>query len=130
MPTACAEKVKEAGERLRAGAVPVPVRLTVWVAGSLSVIVIEPLREPVALGVKVTLRVQLAPAARLEPQVLVWAKSPLTVMLVIVRVALPVFFSATVWALLLVPTGCSEKVKEAGERLTTGAVPVPVRLTV
>jgi hypothetical protein len=58
--------------------------------------VIEPLREPVALGVKVTLRVQLAPAARLEPQVLVWAKSPLTVMLVIVRVALPVFFSATV----------------------------------
>jgi hypothetical protein len=32
--------------------------------------------------------------------------------------------------LLLVPTGCSEKVKEAGERLTTGAVPVPVRLTV
>jgi hypothetical protein len=55
-----------------------------------------PLRDPLALGVKVTLRVQLAPAAKLEPQVLVWAKSPLTVMLVIVRVALPVFFSATV----------------------------------
>jgi hypothetical protein len=32
--------------------------------------------------------------------------------------------------LLLVPTACAEKVKEAGERLTTGAVPVPVRLTV
>jgi hypothetical protein len=60
------------------------------------VIVIEPVREPVAVGVKVTLRVQLAPAAMLEPQVLVWAKSPLAVMLVIARVALPVLFSVTV----------------------------------
>ena len=50
----------------------------------------EPLREPAAVGVKVTLRVQLALAARLEPQVLVWEKSPLAVMLVILRVALPV----------------------------------------
>jgi hypothetical protein len=76
---------------------PVPVRLTVCVVGlALSVIVIEPLRKPVALGVKVTLRVQLAPAAKLEPQVLVWAKSPLTAMLVIVRVALPVFLRVRV----------------------------------
>ena len=59
-------------------------------------IVIEPLREPVAVGVKVTLRVQLAPAAKLEPQVLVWAKSPLTVMLAIVRIALPVLLRVTV----------------------------------
>jgi hypothetical protein len=39
--------------------------------------------------------VQLALAAKLEPQVLVWEKSPLTVMLVIVRVALPVFVRVT-----------------------------------
>jgi hypothetical protein len=58
--------------------------------------VIEPVREPVAVGVKVTLRVQLAPAARLGPQVLVWAKSPLAVMLVIVRVALPVLLRVRV----------------------------------
>ena len=91
MPTSCAGKVKEAGERLTRGAVPVPVRLTVWVAGlALSVMVKEPLREPLAVGVKVTLRVQLALAARLEPQVLVWEKSPLTAMLVMLRVALPV----------------------------------------
>jgi hypothetical protein len=44
---------------------------------------------------KVTLRVQLAPAATLEPQVLVWEKSPLALMLVIVRLALPVFLSVT-----------------------------------
>jgi hypothetical protein len=72
VPTGCAGKVKEAGERLATGAVPVPVRLTVCVAGlALSVIVNEPLLEPLAVGVKVTLRVQLALAARLEPQLLV-----------------------------------------------------------
>ena len=38
---------------------------------ALSVMVKEPLREPLAVGVKVTLRVQLALAARLAPQVLV-----------------------------------------------------------
>jgi hypothetical protein len=55
----------------------------------------EPLREPLAVGVKVTLRVQLALAARLEPQVLVWEKSPLTAMLVMLRVALPVLLRVT-----------------------------------
>ena len=84
------------GERLATGAVPVPVRLTVWVAGlALSVMVNEPLLKPLAVGVKVTLRVQLALAARLEPQVLVWEKSPLTVMLVMLRTALPVFLRVT-----------------------------------
>ena len=57
----------------------------------MSVMVTEPLREPVAVGVKVTLMVQEALVARLEPQVLVWEKSPLVAMLVMVRVALPVF---------------------------------------
>ena len=84
------------GERLTTGPVPVPVRLTVCVAGlALSVIVNVPLLELVAVGLKVTLRVQPAPAATLEPQVLVWEKLPLTVMLVIVRLAFPVFLSVT-----------------------------------
>ena len=97
MPTACAGKVKEAGERLTTGAAtPVPVRLTVWVAGlALSVMVTAPVRVPVAVGLKVTLRVQLALAARLEPQVLVWEKSPLAVMLIMLRVALPVLLRVT-----------------------------------
>ena len=84
------------GERPTTGAVPVPVRLTVCVAGlALSVMVKEPFLEPLAVGVKVTLKVQLALAARLEPQVLVWEKSPLTVMLVMLRTALPVFLRVT-----------------------------------
>jgi len=97
VPTFCAGKVKEAGERLTTGAsTPVPVRLTVCVAGlALSVMVTTPVLVPVAVGLKVTLRVQLALAARLEPQVLVWEKSPLTVMLVMLRVALPVLLRVT-----------------------------------
>jgi hypothetical protein len=54
-----------------------------------------PVLVPPAVGLKVTLRGQLAPAATLEPQVLVSEKSPLTVMLVMLRAALPVFLSVT-----------------------------------
>ena len=73
-----------------------PVRLTLWVAGlALSVMVNAPVLVPLAVGLKVTLSVQLALAARLDPQVLVWEKSPLTVTLVILSVTLPVFLRVT-----------------------------------
>jgi hypothetical protein len=68
----------------------------VWVAGlALSVMVTAPVLVPAAVGLKVTLRVQLALAATPEPQVLVWEKSPLALMLVIARLAFPVFLSVT-----------------------------------
>jgi hypothetical protein len=92
--------------------------------------VTAPVLVPAAVGLKVTLRMQLALGARLGPQVLVWEKSPLAVMLAIVRVALPVLVRVRLCGRLLVPTGRAGKVKEAGERLTAGAVPIPVRLTV
>ena len=97
VPTCCAAKVKEAGERLTTAAdAPVPVRLTVCVAGlALSVMVTAPVLVPVAVGLKVTLMVQLALAATLAPQVLVWEKLPLALILVIVRLAFPVFLSVT-----------------------------------
>ena len=73
-----------------------PVRLTVWVAGlALSVIVTAPVRVPAAVGLNVTLSVQLALTATLDLQVFVWEKSPLAVMLVRLRVALPVFLRVT-----------------------------------
>jgi hypothetical protein len=56
---------------------------------ALSATVSEPVREPVAVGAKVTLIVHDELAARPEPQVLVSEKSPLTVMLEIASVALP-----------------------------------------
>jgi hypothetical protein len=47
----------------------------------------------VAVGLKITLTVQLEPAAKLAPQLLVWEKSPLAVTPAIVRVVLPVLLS-------------------------------------
>ena len=53
-------------------AAPVPVRLTVWVAGvALSVTVKVPVVIPVEMGLQVTAILHEAPAATLEPQVLV-----------------------------------------------------------
>ena len=49
-----------------------------------------------------TLTMQLAPPARVDPQVFVCAKSPLAAMLVMVSVAVPVFVSVTVCAALVV----------------------------
>ena len=72
MPTSCPGKFKEAGERLTTGAVPVPVRLTVRDAGAaLSIIVNAAVSEPIRVGVKVTLKVHIASALRLEAQLLV-----------------------------------------------------------
>jgi hypothetical protein len=68
----------------------------VCVAGlALSVMVTAPVLVPTAVGLKVTLIVQLPLTATLDLQVCVWEKSPLAVMLVMVRVALPVFLSVT-----------------------------------
>ena len=132
MPTVWAEKVNEVGENVTVvEEAPVPVRLTVWVAGvALSVTVTVPDAAPVAMGLKVTAMLHEAPAATLAPQVLVWEKTPLVLMLLMLSSALPVFFSDTVWGLLLVNTFCAGKVKEEGERLTAGPAPIPVRLTV
>ena len=53
-----------------------------------------------AVGVKVTLIVQLPPAATELPQVLVWAKSPgfvpVSAILVMVKAELPVLFRVMV----------------------------------
>src|SRR5947209_9374180 len=104
-------------------------------SAALSVRVRLALREPVAPGVKVTLMVQLAFAARLLGQLLVWAKSPLFVpvnpMLVIFRGTVPVSVSFTAAFALVVPTFWLPKLTLVGLRLTTGivVVPVPLRAT-
>jgi hypothetical protein len=78
-------------------ATPVPLNDTVCgLAAALSVNVIAPVSVPAAVGVKVTEMVQLALAARLDPQVLVSAKLPEAAMPLIDREAAPVFFKVTV----------------------------------
>ena len=93
-----------------------------------------PVSVPDAAGVNVMLRLQLAPAATLDPQVLVSAKSaalvPVSVTLVMESAAAPVFVSVTVFAALVDFTSCTAKVRVVGESVTLGAVPVPVRGTV
>ena len=88
---------------------PVPERLTDWgLPVALSVMARAAVRLPLAAGLKVTLMVQLAPAARLDPQLLVWAKSlalvPKTAMLEIFKAEVPELLRVTAWAVPLVPT--------------------------
>ncbi len=105
--------------------------------GALSAIVTAPVKVPVVVGAKSTLIVQLAPAATEVPQVPVppKAKGPEIVKLPLnVRVELPVLVSVAVCAVLVLPTDWLEKIREAGERLTSGPVvedvPVPLRVVV
>ena len=105
---------KEVGERLATGPVvpdETPLPLNAAVCGlplALSVTATLAVRVPVAVGLNVTLIVQLVPAARLAPQVWVWVKSPLLVpvmaMPLMLSAAVPVLERVIDWAALLAPT--------------------------
>jgi hypothetical protein len=77
VPTDWLAKVRLAGDRLTAGPEPVPARLVLWTVPVtsllLSVTANVAVRGPGAVGVNVTLMVQLLVAARADPQLLVWA---------------------------------------------------------
>src|SRR5215472_16505345 len=95
--------------RLRETAL-VPIPLTPSDCGlltALSVKVRLALRVPMLVGVKVTLIVQLAPTARLEPQLLDWAKSlllaPVRAMAERFKVAVPELVRVTAWEALVTP---------------------------
>ena len=104
VPTFSAPNETVPGVSDTSGAVPVPVKLTVWVllavALLLSVIVKVALRVLIPEGVKVTLMVQLPPAATDVPQVLLSAKSlplvPLTAMPLMESAAEPVLLNVIV----------------------------------
>ena len=86
---------------------PVPPKATVICPPAMFALMVNsPVRLPVAVGVNVTFRLQLAPAAMLEfTQVSVSVKSPLIETDVAVSAVLPEFTSVTVCALLAVPIG-------------------------
>ena len=89
-------------------------------------------RAPPAVGLKVTLIEQLTPAAKVDPQVVVRAKSavlvPVKEMLRDVSVVVPMFFSVTVCAALVVLTVWLAKVTFVG--LTVTPLPTPLSETV
>ena len=71
--------------------------------------------------------VQLEPAPTVEPQLLVSAKLPEALMLLIARLAVPPFVRVTDCAELVVSTPWLAKVSELGDRLMPAtATPVPV----
>jgi hypothetical protein len=118
-PTVWLANVRLVGERLTADVIPVPATLTLWgLWETLSVTVTCAVRVPDAVGWKVTVIVQLAPAAMVDPQLLLCAKSlgfvPPSVMPEMFTVELPTFATMFVWAALVVPTAWLPKVTVAG----------------
>lgn len=95
-------KISDAGVKVAAGAgvlTPVPDNATCWgLPAALPEIESVPVRLPVAIGVNVTVTVQLAPADNAEPQLLVWAKSPPALTFARERLPLPEFVSVMVCA--------------------------------
>jgi hypothetical protein len=91
-------------------------------------------RLPAAVGVNVTLIVQLLLAATEPAHVVVSAKSPglapVNAMLLMARGAFPVFCSVKVWGPLVVPRFWLLNVRGVVGTLATGALPVPMRFTV
>jgi hypothetical protein len=129
VPTAWLPKLKLVGERPMSA--PVPVRGTACgLPIALSVIVMAPVRVPVAVGSNFTVIVQCDPALIEVPQLFVSEKSPLGTMLVIPRAAVPVLLSLTVFDVLVVLICWLPKLRLVGEKLMVGAIPVPVRATV
>jgi hypothetical protein len=108
------------------GAVPVPLREAVCgLPAALSVNVTVPVALPEMVGARVTLIMQFAPAASVEPQLLVCAKFALAAILVMVSVAVPELVSVMGRGSLVVPWTSSPKVKLFVERETFGDPPPP-----
>src|SRR5580700_6465158 len=111
-------------------AVAVPVSETTELAAVLSVMVTVPIADPAAVGVKVTLTVQMPPGATADVQVLVAANGAVAVTPVTVRLAVPVFVIVTTCTALVVLTTWVAKVRLAGDSETAGCdCPVPVSNT-
>jgi hypothetical protein len=134
--TRCDPKARLVGlsDTAGAGCVPVPVRpRACGLSAASSVIDTLAPRLPVALGLNVTLRVQVAPAASVSGasgQSLLWAKSaafvPETPIPVIVSGAEPEFLSVDVCEPLVVPISCPPKARLVGVSVTAGAWPEPL----
>jgi len=110
---------------------PVPVRETVWgLPGALSVTEIVPLKVPVALGVNVTVTVQVEPDARLEPlQESVSAKLAPAAIPEMFNVPVPKLLSVSDWAGLVVFTTWLSNARLVADQVVLGpaASPTPFR---
>jgi hypothetical protein len=93
----------------------------VWVAGvALSLITMLPVWAPRAVGLKVMVIAQRAPAASEVPQVLVSAKLPLGTMLVMLRAVVVLVLRRVTFAPALIePSATLPNERDVGDRVTT-----------
>jgi hypothetical protein len=143
VPTACALKASDGGEKVTgSAAIPEMGRICVFTA-ALSVKVTEPEMFPASVGVKLTATLQLAPAASVPPQgVLVVARAywPLATTPVILTAVPLEFVTMTEWAGLVVlitvegmltvrtenVRGPADPPEPVPERLTTCGLKIPL----
>src|SRR5579872_4637071 len=131
VPTFWLPKLTLVGLKLTTGMVVVPLPLSATfcgLPGPPSANVRLAVRLPLFVGVKVTLTLQDALAARLPGQLLVWAKSPPFVpvrpMLLMLKADVPLLNSLIVCAALVVPTFWLPKLTFRGLIFTDGITPV------
>lgn len=129
--TSWLEKLNEVWDKLATGATPVPVKLAVAaLPTALLFNVTVPVRFPRAVGAKTMNTEQLAPAARVVPQLSVWPKSPVIAKPLMDSGPKPVLVSVRVWEALEVFTGCEPNVREEEENVPAGEIPVPESPTI
>src|SRR5438105_592416 len=131
-------KPRVVGAHTTPGAVPFP--LSVMICGlppALSASDSVPVRAPEAVGVKVTLMVQFAPAAKVAglvgqalAPVLVAAKSPEAANELIVKAAAPVFVKIGRASWRVTASNWLPKSRLVGANPTTGAVPFPLSIMI
>src|ERR1700722_2042843 len=128
VPIVCGTKLTWVGSSARKGPLtPVPLRgMTSGLTLAPSVTVMEPVSRAAAAGVKATDAAQLAPGARLAPQVLVWLKLALAARLAMSKLTLLGLLMVMVWAALVVPTPWEPKLSEAGETAPKAALSITV----
>jgi hypothetical protein len=128
LPMLSPPKVKLPGDKPTVGAMPEPLRAKACeLVEILSVRIMLPVRLPVAVGLKVTLTTQWAPAAITSPQLLVCVKSPTAATFEIFSGALPMLVIVTSRDALATPTSSGDKVSASGYSEIWGALSSPLR---
>jgi len=129
-------KLTLVGLRMTDGAVPVPVKATACgLPLTLSLIIREAERLPVAVGVKVRFTVVLLPGVTVignvpEVKEKSVALAPVTARFAITRLAVPLLVNVSTDAALDVPTGSLPRLRLVALRAMPGTVPVPESGTV
>jgi hypothetical protein len=128
--TCCVAKLSVFAERETAPTVAVPLNPIVWGVPAELFTLSVALRTPPALGVKITLNLQVAPAVSCPKHVEGTEKSPRAVPLrdspVMVSAEPLLLVMVTDWLPLALPTSCAPKRSPTGDKVRAGRTPTPL----